>query len=261
MIDPRLRDRVAVITGADSPLGIGAAIARALARQGCKVVLASRPRTPPDTADHVRDALRADGAEADSLAVDLAEPTAARAVFDHAESCFGPVEILVNNAAHRAPDTFRPDPVRGLVTVDADVLDAHHAVNTRAPALLIAEFHRRHLRRKARWGRIISISTDTAPGTAGAISHLASKHALESLSRSAATELGPAGTTVNIIAPGPVQTGWLSEHAAARAAELSPLGRVGRPDDIADLVVFLASHQARWITGQTLYAGGGKRML
>ncbi|MGW1676105.1 SDR family oxidoreductase [Saccharopolyspora sp. NPDC002376] len=276
-IDPRLRDRVALITGANSPLGIGAAIARALARQGSKVVLASLPETPLSTAiigadatygnakatdtDHVRDALRADGADAESLAIDLADPAAPRTIFDHAETVFGPVEILINNAAHCVPDTFQPEPVRGLVTIDAAGLDAHHAVNTRAPALLMAEFHRRHLRRKARWGRIINISTDAASGAADEISYWATKNALESLSRSAAIELGPTGTTVNIISPGPVQTGWLNDDLADRVAELSPLGRIGRPDDIADLAVFLASHQARWITGQTIYAGGGKRML
>jgi 3-oxoacyl-[acyl-carrier protein] reductase len=276
MIDPRLRDRVAVITGANSPLGIGAAIARALARQGARVVLASLPEQPltgatgaeatynaakaTDT-DHVRNALRADGADADSLAVDLADPNAAAAIFDHAENTFGPVEILVNNAAHCVPDTFHPAPARGLTTIDATSLDAHHAVNTRAPALLMAEFHRRHLRRKASWGRIINISTDAASGAADEISYWATKNALESLSRSAAIELGQTGTTVNIIAPGPVQTGWISDEMSARVAELSPLGRIGRQDDIADLAVFLASHQARWITGQTIYAGGGKRML
>lgn len=281
MIDPRLRDRVAVITGANSPLGIGAGIARALARQGVKVVLASLPETPPastttgadrtcssaastvtviDT-DHVRDALRADGADAESLAVDLADPAAAPAIFDHAETHLGPVEILVNNAAHCVPDTFRPDPARGATTVAAASIDAHHAVNTRAPALLMAEFHRRHLRRKARWGRIVNISTDAAPGAPDQISYWATKNALESLSRSAAIELGPAGITVNTISPGPVQTGWISDDMNTRFAEFSPLGRVGRPDDIADLAVFLASHQARWITGQTIYAGGGKRMI
>ncbi|MER7078550.1 3-oxoacyl-[acyl-carrier protein] reductase [Saccharopolyspora kobensis] len=259
MIDPRLRDRVAVITGATSPLDVGAAIARALARQGCKLVLAETPQGT--RTDHVREALRADGAEAESLVIDLTRPEAAPAVFDHAEAAFGPVEILVNNAAHRVPDTFQPNPVRDLVTIDATGLDAHHAVNTRAPALLMAEFHRRHLRRRADWGRIINISADTAPGTAEEISHSATKNALESLSRAAAAEFGPAGTTVNVISPGPVQTGWLNEATRARLAELSPLRRVGRPDDIADLAVFLASHQARWITGQTIYAGGGKRML
>ncbi|MGI8313197.1 SDR family NAD(P)-dependent oxidoreductase [Saccharopolyspora hattusasensis] len=277
MIDPRLRDRVAVITGANSPLGIGAGIARALARQGVKVVLASLPETPPagtttcadrtysatkaTGTDHVRDALRADGADAESLAVDLADPAAAPAIFDHAETHLGPVEILVNNAAHCVPDTFRPDPARGATTVAAASLDAHHAVNTRAPALLIAEFHRRHLRRKASWGRIVNISTDAAPGAPDQISYWATKNALESLSRSAAIELGPAGITVNTISPGPVQTGWISDDMNTRFAEFSPLGRVGRPDDIADLAVFLASHQARWITGQTIYAGGGKRMI
>lgn len=277
MIDPRLRDRVAVITGANSPLGIGAGIARALARQGVKLVLAALPETPPGSGvtgadrtygtakatgtDHVRDALRADGAAAESLAVDLADPAAASAIFDHAEKHFGPVEILVNNAAHCVPDTFRPDPARGASTVDAASMDAHHAVNTRAPALLMFEFHRRHLRRKADWGRIVNISTDAASGAADQISYWATKSALESLSRSAAIELGPAGITVNIISPGPVQTGWISEDMNTRFAEFSPLGRVGRPDDIADLAVFLASHQARWVTGQTIYAGGGKRMI
>ncbi|MGP4016027.1 SDR family NAD(P)-dependent oxidoreductase [Saccharopolyspora sp. 5N708] len=277
MIDPRLHDRVAVITGANSPLGIGAGIARALARQGARVVLASPPETPPGSAvtgadrtygtakatdtDHVREALRADGADAESLAVDLADIGSAPAIFDHAEKHFGPVEILVNNAAHCVLDTFQPDPPRGNRTLDAASLDAHHAVNTRAPALLMAEFHRRHLRRKANWGRIINISTDAAPGAADQISYWATKNALESLSRSAAIELGPAGITVNIISPGPVQTGWISDDMSTRFAELSPLGRVGRPDDIADLAVFLASHQARWITGQTIYAGGGKRMV
>ncbi|MCI2421035.1 SDR family oxidoreductase [Saccharopolyspora sp. K220] len=267
MIDPRLHDRVAVLTGANNPLGIGAGIARALARQGVKIVLASLPETHPTNGvtgmvtDHVRDALRADGAAVESLAVDLADTDSGPAIFDHAEKHFGPVEILVNNAAHCVLDTFQPDPPRGIRTVDAASLDAHHAVNTRAPALLMAEFHRRHLHRKATWGRIINISTDAASGAADQISYWATKNALESLSRSAAIELGPAGITVNIIAPGPVQTGWISDDMNTRFAEFSPLGRVGRPDDIADLAVFLASHQARWITGQTIYAGGGKRMV
>ncbi|GAA0529798.1 putative oxidoreductase YjdA [Saccharopolyspora subtropica] len=240
-------------------------------------MLASLPEQPPGSGvtgaertyraakatdtDHVRDALRADGAHAESLTVDVTDPAAAATVFDHAERHVGPVEILVNNAAHCRPDTFRADPPRGCTTIDAASLDAHHAVNTRAPALLMAEFHRRHLRRKATWGRIITISTDAAFGAADQVSYWATKNALESLTRSAAIELGPVGITANIIAPGPVQTGWLSDADVARVAELSPLGRAGRPDDIADLAVFLASHQARWLTGQTLYAGGGKRMV
>ena len=87
-----------------------------------------------------------------------------------------------------------------------------------------------------------------------------SKHALESYSRSAAAELGKYGITVNIVAPGPVQTGWLSSDEEKSIGAGTPLGRVGRPEDIADVVVFLASEQARWLTGQLVYAGGGWRM-
>ncbi|MEV4645752.1 SDR family oxidoreductase [Saccharopolyspora sp. NPDC049357] len=254
MIDPRLRDRVAVITGTDNALGIGAAIARALARQQVRLLLVN----PPGSSDHLTPALRADGHTAHAITADLADPAAPALIYDQAEAQLGPVEILVNNAAHNDPDTFTR--ARGARTLTAASLDAHHAVNTRAPALLMAEHHRRHRQRRADWGRIIAVSTDAADGAPGEISYWATKNALESLSRSAAAEFGPAGITVNIIAPGPVQTGWISRDMNTRFAEHSPLGRVGHPDDIADIAVFLASHQARWLTGQTLYAGGGKRM-
>ena len=89
------------------------------------------------------------------------------------------------------------------------------------------------------------------------MSYAASKHALESYSRSAAHELGKYGITINIVAPGPVQTGWLSPDEEAEIGRKTPLGRVGRPEDIADVIVFLASDQARWLTGQLIYVGGG----
>jgi 3-oxoacyl-[acyl-carrier protein] reductase len=89
------------------------------------------------------------------------------------------------------------------------------------------------------------------------VSYAASKHAMESYSRSAAHELGKYGITVNIVAPGPVQTGWLRPDEEAEIARKTPLGRVGRPEDIADVIVFLASDEARWLTAQLLYAGGG----
>lgn len=255
MIDPRLRGRVAVLTDSDSALGVGAAIARGLARHDVRLLLVR----PPGGEQHVATALRADGAVVHSLPVDLAAPEAPVRIFDEAEAHVGPVQILVHNAAHRQPDTFG-EPGRGTVRVDAQSLDAHYAVNTRAPALLMAEFHRRHLARRDDWGRVIALSTDTADAAPGEISHGAGCSGLESLTRSAAVEFAPAGITCNIIAAGPVQTGWVSRDAQRRLAETNPLGRAAHPDDIADIAVFLASHQARWLTGQTLYAGGGRRM-
>ncbi len=92
------------------------------------------------------------------------------------------------------------------------------------------------------------------------MSYGASKAALESYSRSAAMELGQFGITVNVVAPGPIQTGWIPAETEQPIVEDIPLGRMGRPDDVADVVVFLASEQARWVTGQRLFVGGGHRV-
>jgi 3-oxoacyl-[acyl-carrier protein] reductase len=122
---------------------------------------------------------------------------------------------------------------------------------------MMAEFTRRHLKRGATWGRVINVSTDAADAHLGAVSYAATKHATESYSRSAAHELAKYGITINIVAPGPVQTGWLRPDQEAEIGRKTPLGRVGRPEDIADVIVFLATDEARWLTGQLLYVGGG----
>ena len=145
-------------------------------------------------------------------------------------------------------------------TVDAGSHDRHFAVNSRAVALLMAEYARRHVSRGADWGRVVNISTDGADCFPGEVSYGASKAALESYSCSAAMELGQYGITVNVVAPGPIQTGWIPAEAEQPIVETIPLGRMGRPDDVADVVVFLASEQARWVTGQRLFVGGGHRV-
>jgi 3-oxoacyl-[acyl-carrier protein] reductase len=188
-------------------------------------------------------------------------------LFDRAEEALGPVEIVVNNAALCERDTLVPADTAqasareyAVGRFSAVSHDRHFAVNSRAPALIMAEFARRHAARGADWGRIINVSTDAAAGATDEVSYWASKHALESYSRSAALELGHLGITVNIVAPGPIQTGWMPPDLEANTAGSTPLGRVGRADDVADVIVFLASDQARWLTGQLLYVGGGHRM-
>jgi len=125
----------------------------------------------------------------------------------------------------------------------------------------MAEFARRHVERGARWGRIVNVSTDSARGSAFEASYAASKHALESFSRAAASALGKFGIRVNVVVPGPVQSGYISESLEKALLPEIPLGRAGRPEDLAGAIVFLASEQADWITGQLLPVTGGHRLL
>jgi 3-oxoacyl-[acyl-carrier protein] reductase len=290
MIDTGLKNKVVLVTGGNNPRGIGAATARAFAAQG-SLVFIHYFRSNRDTAKDLKEIeevggewynaaqtmpgesiageIRAQGGRAEAWEADLADPGVVPELFDRAEHAVGPVDVLINNAAYCDPDTFIPSKsgersIGGLGppmrTITAASHDKHFAVNSRAVALMMAEFARRHLARGARWGRIINVSTDGAAGFPDEISYWASKHALESWSRAAACELGPYGIAVNTVSPGPVQTGWMPRELEEKVVPNIPLRRVGQPEDIADAIVFLASEQARWITGQLLYVGGGNRM-
>ncbi len=248
MIDTQLAGRVVLVTGGAS--GIGAAIGRAFAAEGASVVV-HHLATQVDPPDGIRwehttpTGAAALAAELDgrAVAMDLTEPDAARRLFDAA----GRVDVLVNNAAHcESPDT--------IDALTANGLARHYRVNAIAPALLTAELARRA-------GDpppcVVNISTDAARAFAGQLGYGTSKAALEAFTRAAALELAPAGIRVNAVAPGPVQTGWLTDDMVEKVRGMVPLGRVGEPSDIADAVVFLASYQARWVTGQVLQVAGG----
>jgi 3-oxoacyl-[acyl-carrier protein] reductase len=263
MIDPGLDGRVAIVTGTDLSLGIGAATARALAKHGVSLLLTHQHREPKDLLDQ----LAKTGVRAESMLVDLADVRSVPAIFDRAEASLGPVQILVNNAAASGSDSFKPDAEgtrdwarREQRTITAATHDYIFAVNTRAVALLMAEFAKRAAASGSGWGRIVNLSTDGAHRFPGEVSYGASKLAIEAYSRAAAVELASLGITVNIVSPGPTQTGWIPEDQENDIARAIPLGRVGRPEDIADSVLFFCSVQAGWLTGQTLYAGGGHRM-
>lgn len=192
-------------------------------------------------------------------------------MFDEAERAFGSVEILINNAAHSEVDTFVPagkslrNTLVELVAarrdpVSAQSFDRSFAVNTRAAALLMAEFARRHVARGGTWGRIVNVSTAGAYVFPSEVSYGASKLALEAYTRSAAAELGQFGIAVNAVSLGPVQTGWITPELEQRLIGTIPLGRIGTPEEVAGVIVFLASEQSRWVSGQTIFVGGGHGM-
>lgn len=282
MIDPKLNNKVAIVTGANH--GIGAATAKALTSQGTKVFIAYYiPDCPyskneleeakrqglggmllyysfqQQSADDVVSAIRSSGGTAIAHEFDLGEVENIAKMFDLCEKEIGPVDILVNNHAHCICETFDPESVTEqepkVIITNAESVDRHFAVNARASALMMSEYLQRYIKRKAQSGRIISLTT--TPAHARSISYSASKHAMVSYSLSAAQEMGKYGITVNVVFPGATQTGYITPELEKDLSARIPLGRVSKPEDIADAIVFLASKQAHWITGQILYVSGG----
>jgi NAD(P)-dependent dehydrogenase (short-subunit alcohol dehydrogenase family) len=240
-----LEGRTALVTGASR--GIGAAVARALDQAGARVALVARSR---EDLVAVADELARDPV---IIVADLGETDAAAAVARQVLDAIGTVDVLVNNAAAAAR----------LATVDTDaaVIDKLLAVNVRAPLLLIAALVPPMIERGA--GSIINLSSVSGVvGTPRRAAYAASKGALDAATRSLAIELGPSGIRVNSVAPGVVDTAlWAKNKAVAGVIETieaqTPLRRWATPDDIADVIVFLASDAARFVTGETISVDGG----
>ena len=251
-----LHGSIAIVTGASRKIGIGAAIARALAEIGADLFITYyRPydATMPwgsavQEAEALIDELRTMGVRAAGMELDLAQPDAASQLFDSVEKLLGPADILVNNATNSERD--------GVEALTADLLDRHYAVNVRGMMLLCAEFVRRF--HKAEGGRIINMSSGQGVGPMpGELAYVATKGAVEAFTLSLSAEVMGRGITVNAVDPGATDTGWMTPELQAQLFAQSPSGRIGLPEDAARLIRFLASAEAKWITGQTIHSRGG----
>ncbi len=241
-----LDTKVAIITG--SSRGIGAEIARTLAGAGAKVIINYAGRR--DAAEEVRAAIIAAGGEAIVAQADVSQPDGVRSLFDAAIERFGQVDILVNNAGvilyKKIADTTDEDFDR---LIDINVRSVFYALRQAATRL-------------SDGGRVITLSSTTTRmmmPTYGP--YVASKGAVEQLTRVFAKEVGGRGITANIVSPGPVRTELFmtgkSEEDVKRFGSLSAMGRIGEPEDIARAVLLLVSPDAGWITGQNVGANGG----
>jgi 3-oxoacyl-[acyl-carrier protein] reductase len=258
----------AIVTGANH--GIGAATAAALARQGCAVLctfLRVDDKPDPGTPQTYRDRraqdgeqvahrIRAEGGRALAVESDLSDPDAPAMLFDAAEEALGPVDILINNATGWLADTFTPEGAdrhgRDLRPVTAASWRQQFTVDAMGAALMIAEFARRHIARGAGWGRIVGLTSRGELGFPEEVSYGAAKAAQEDYTMSAAAELARYGITANMVHPPVTDTGWVTDAVREAVAASTTLVHVARPEEVADVIAYLASDAAALITGNVI---------
>ena len=241
---------IALVTGVGRRQGIGAGIARALAGDGWDLALtrwepADRAIFGADAAsgvDEALDELRSLGGRVVDIQVDLERTDAAGTLFAAARERLGVVEALVLSHAW--------DVESGILDTTVEEFDRHFAVNARASWLLIAEF----ARQADTGGAIVALTSDH---TTGNLPYGASKGALDRIVISAARELAARGISANVLNPGPIDTGWMTDEVRESLTRMQPGGRLGRPSDVADVIAFLVSAKGRWVSGQLLSADGG----
>lgn len=246
-----LKGKVAVVTGASK--GIGAEIARSLAAAGASVVV--NYASSKEGADRVVADIKAKGGKALAVKGDVAKSADVKHIFDEAKKAYGRIDVLVNNAG-----------VYKFAPLDENTEEEFHRqfnINVLGTLLATREAAKHF---GADGGSVINLSSVASDkGLPGSSIYAATKGAVDSVTRVLATELGPRKIRVNAIRPGGVETegvhaiGIIGSDFEKQMVAETPLGRLGQPDDIASVAVFLASDQSKWMTGERLTASGGAR--
>jgi 3-oxoacyl-[acyl-carrier protein] reductase len=255
MVMKPLARRVALVTGAGRAIGIGTAVCRRLAADGFDIAFTHFLAYDREMYDSPTDGPAALTAELEALGirvfateVDLSHPGCAAPLFDSVEAALGPVDVLVNNAAYSTHDNWE--------TLTEASWDIHLNTNARATAMLTVEFARRFTRETG--GRVINFSSGQHLGPMpDELAYISSKGAIIAFSSSIAVDLAKKGITVNVVNPGPTDTGYMNDELKAHLLVHFPMGRIGQPDDVARLVSWLANPESVWVTGQVINSEGG----
>ena len=251
-----MENRIAIVTGASRIKGIGKAICVELAKKGCDVFFTYWKKydhqMPWGIANNepelIAQEVKQFGVRCEKLELDLTEENAIEVLFNRVAEQLGKPSILINNATYSTETNIE--------NITAKELDKHYQLNIRATTLLTIEFIKRFKFKEG--GRIVSLTSGQSLGKMpNEIAYAITKSAIENLTYTLSSEIAAKGITINAVNPGPNDTGWMDSSLKKDLAKSFPMGRIGQPTDMANLIGYLISKEAEWITGQIIHSEGG----
>ncbi len=241
--------KIAMITGASGPREMGSAFCRKLASRDIDIFF-THYKADPEWTFAFHKEIEDIGVRCASIEIDLTDRNAAQRVYENTVEKLGQPCILINNAAYCVNTDYK--------SFDAELMDNHYAVNMRSTFLLCTIFAREFEKSNLTSGRIINMTSgqDISP-MPGELAYVATKGAISAFTTSLSRELAPLKITVNAVNPGPTDTTWMDDSIRDYLMPKFPLGRIGAPEDAANIIDFLVSEAGAWITGQVIHSEGG----